>query len=55
MLCFINKKREIQNMNLCRHPNLLPVFGSFVNGSKLYIVTPYLSAGNNYLIFLLYI
>jgi len=39
-------RREIQNMNLCRHPNLLPVFGSFVNGSKLYIVTPYLSAGS---------
>ena len=32
-------------MNLCKHPNLLTVFGSFVNGSKLYIVTPYLSAG----------
>jgi len=39
-------RREIQIMNLCRHPNLLPVFGSFVNGSKLYIVTPYLSAGS---------
>jgi len=39
-------RKEIQIMNLCRHPNLLPVFGSFVNGSKLYIVTPYLSAGS---------
>jgi len=39
-------RREIQIMNLCRHPNLLTVFGSFVNGSKLYIVTPYLSAGS---------
>jgi len=39
-------RREIQIMNLCRHPNLLTVYGSFVNGSKLYIVTPYLSAGS---------
>jgi len=39
-------RREIQIMNLCRHPNLLTVFGSFVEGSKLYIVTPYLSAGS---------
>jgi len=39
-------RREIQIMNLCRHPNLLTFYGSFVNGSKLYIVTPYLSAGS---------
>ncbi|KAI8849475.1 kinase-like domain-containing protein [Chytridium lagenaria] len=31
-------------MSLSKHPNLLPVYGSFVNGSKLYIVTPFLSA-----------
>lgn len=39
-------RREIQIMSLSRHPNLLPVYGSFVNESKLYIVTPYLSAGS---------
>jgi len=39
-------RREIQIMHLCRHENLLTVYGSFVNGSKLYIVTPYLSAGS---------
>jgi len=39
-------RNEIRIMNLCKHPNLLTVFGSFVNGSKLYIVTPYLSAGS---------
>jgi serine/threonine protein kinase len=33
-------------MSLSKHPNLLPVYGSFVNDSKLYIVTPFLSAGS---------
>lgn len=33
-------------MTLSKHPNLLPVYGSFVNGSKLFIVTPLLSAGS---------
>ncbi|KAI9353459.1 kinase-like domain-containing protein [Obelidium mucronatum] len=33
-------------MSLSRHPNLLPVYGSFVNGPKLFIVTPFLSAGS---------
>lgn len=39
-------QREIQIMSLSKHPNLLPVHGSFVNGSKLYIVMPFLSAGS---------
>ena len=38
-------RRELQIMTLSRHPNLLPVYGSFVHGHKLYIVTPFLSAG----------
>lgn len=33
-------------MTLSKHANLLPVHGSFVNGSKLFIVTPFLSAGS---------
>ena len=33
-------------MSLSKHINLLPVYGSFVNGSKLYIVAPLLSAGS---------
>lgn len=33
-------------MALSKHPNVLRVYGSFVNGSKLYIVTPYLAAGS---------
>lgn len=33
-------------MALCKHPNVLKVYGSFVNGSKLFIVTPYLAAGS---------
>lgn len=33
-------------MSLSKHPNLLPVHGSFVNGSKLYIVAPFLAAGS---------
>jgi serine/threonine protein kinase len=33
-------------MSLSKHPNLLPVYGSFVAGHKLYIVTPFLSAGS---------
>ncbi|KAJ3274976.1 hypothetical protein HK104_003987 [Borealophlyctis nickersoniae] len=39
-------RREIQIMSLSKHPNLLPVYGSFVHGAKLYIVTPFLSAGS---------
>ncbi|KAI9005921.1 kinase-like domain-containing protein [Gaertneriomyces semiglobifer] len=39
-------RREIQIMSLSKHPNLLPVHGSFVNGSKLYIVAPFCSAGS---------
>ena len=39
-------RREIQIMSLSKHPNLLAVHGSFVTDSKLYIVTPFLSAGS---------
>ncbi|CEG70591.1 Putative STE/STE20/FRAY protein kinase [Rhizopus microsporus] len=39
-------RRETALMALCKHPNLLKVYGSFVNGSKLYIATPYLSGGS---------
>jgi len=39
-------RKEIQIMSLCKHPNLLTVYGSFVHESKLYIVTPLLSAGS---------
>ncbi|KAI8352899.1 kinase-like domain-containing protein [Blakeslea trispora] len=39
-------RRETALMALSKHPNVLRVYGSFVNGSKLYIVTPYLSAGS---------
>jgi serine/threonine protein kinase len=38
-------RRETQVMALCKHPNVLRVNGAFVTDSKLYIVTPYLSAG----------
>ncbi|KAG0298049.1 hypothetical protein BGZ96_003317 [Linnemannia gamsii] len=39
-------RRETQVMALCKHPNVLRVNGAFVTDSKLYIVTPYLSAGS---------
>ncbi|KAF9410899.1 hypothetical protein BGZ94_001492 [Podila epigama] len=39
-------RRETQVMALCKHPNVLHVNGAFVSDSKLYIVTPYLSAGS---------
>ena len=39
-------RKELQVMNLCKHPNLLNVRSAFVNGSKLYIVTPLLYAGS---------
>jgi serine/threonine protein kinase len=39
-------RREIQIMTLSKHPNLLPVNGSFVNGSKLNIVAPFCQAGS---------
>ncbi|KAF9574422.1 hypothetical protein EC968_006582 [Mortierella alpina] len=39
-------RRETQVMALCKHPNVLRVNGAFVAESKLYIVTPYLSAGS---------
>lgn len=32
-------------MALSKHPNVLRVYGSFVTGSKLHIVTPYLASG----------
>lgn len=39
-------RREIQVMNLCKHPNLLRTLASFVHESKLWIVTPYLAGGS---------
>ena len=33
-------------MSLSKHTNLLTVYGSYVSGPKLYIVTPFLSAGS---------
>ncbi|KAG0910395.1 hypothetical protein G6F33_007928 [Rhizopus arrhizus] len=39
-------RRETALMALSKHPNILQVFGSFVHGPKLYIVTPYMSVGN---------
>ncbi|KAI8062497.1 kinase-like domain-containing protein, partial [Gongronella butleri] len=39
-------RRETALMALSKHPNVLRVYGSFVQGSKLYIITPYLSAGS---------
>ncbi|KAL0078867.1 kinase-like domain-containing protein [Phycomyces blakesleeanus] len=39
-------RRETSLMALSKHPNLLRVLGSFVHGSKLYIVTPYLAGGS---------
>ncbi|KAF9083467.1 hypothetical protein BGX23_011471 [Mortierella sp. AD031] len=39
-------RRETQVMALCKHPNVLRVNGAFVADSKLYIVTPFLSAGS---------
>ncbi|CAO3608567.1 unnamed protein product [Mucor hiemalis] len=39
-------RRETALMALSKHPNVLRVYGSFVNGSKLYIATPYLSGGS---------
>ncbi|RKP27492.1 kinase-like domain-containing protein, partial [Syncephalis pseudoplumigaleata] len=39
-------RREIQNLSLCRHPNVLRTYGSFVDNTKLYIVTPYLAGGS---------
>jgi serine/threonine protein kinase len=39
-------RRELQIMTLSRHPQLLQVYGSFVSGSKLFIVTPFLSYGS---------
>ncbi|KAI8642301.1 kinase-like domain-containing protein [Parasitella parasitica] len=39
-------RRETALMALSKHPNVLRVYGSFVHGSKLYIVTPYLAGGS---------
>ncbi|KAI9313762.1 kinase-like domain-containing protein [Dichotomocladium elegans] len=39
-------RRETALMALSKHPNVLQVYGSFVCGSKLYIVTPYLAGGS---------
>ncbi|KAI9592028.1 kinase-like domain-containing protein [Syncephalis fuscata] len=40
-------RREIQNLSLCRHPNVLRTYGSFVDNTKLYIITPYLAGGSS--------
>ncbi|KAI9279285.1 kinase-like domain-containing protein [Sporodiniella umbellata] len=39
-------RRETTLMALSKHSNILQVYGSFVHGSKLYIVTPYMSVGS---------
>ncbi|KAI8371558.1 kinase-like domain-containing protein [Radiomyces spectabilis] len=39
-------RRETALMALSKHPHVLRVYGSFVHGSKLYIVTPYLAGGS---------
>ncbi|KAI8977630.1 kinase-like domain-containing protein, partial [Mycotypha africana] len=42
-------RRETALMALSKHPHVLPVYGSFVHGSKLHIVTPYMAVGNSYI------
>ncbi|ORX56410.1 kinase-like protein [Hesseltinella vesiculosa] len=39
-------RRETALMALSKHPNVLRVYGSFVHGSKLFIVTPYSAGGS---------
>ncbi|KAJ3226966.1 hypothetical protein HK099_003758 [Clydaea vesicula] len=39
-------RREIQIMSLSKHPNLLPIYSSFITGSKLYIITPFFEGGS---------
>ncbi|ORZ21622.1 kinase-like domain-containing protein [Absidia repens] len=39
-------RRETALMALSKHENILPVYKSFVSGSKLCIVTPYLAGGS---------
>ncbi|KAJ1658288.1 hypothetical protein IWQ61_002457 [Dispira simplex] len=39
-------RRETQVMSLSKHPNVLPVWAAFVEGSKLHMVTPYLPGGS---------
>ncbi|CAO3652281.1 unnamed protein product [Cunninghamella blakesleeana] len=39
-------RRETALMALSKHENILPVYSSFVSGSKLAIITPYLSGGS---------
>lgn len=38
--------REVQIMSLCNHPNLLPIYQSFVSSTDLYLITPIMSGGN---------
>ncbi|RKP18453.1 kinase-like protein, partial [Rozella allomycis CSF55] len=39
-------RKEIQVMSLCKHPNVLPVYASFLNSRKLWIVTPLMQIGS---------
>ena len=34
--------------SLCRHPNILPLLCSFVDGESLYLVTPYMAVSEQY-------
>ncbi|CAO3617305.1 unnamed protein product [Cunninghamella blakesleeana] len=38
--------REVQIMSLCHHPNLLPIYQSFVSSTDLYLITPIMSGGS---------
>ncbi|KAI7898151.1 kinase-like domain-containing protein [Cokeromyces recurvatus] len=39
-------RRETAVMALCKHPNVLQVLGTFIHGTKLYIITPFISLGS---------
>ncbi|KAI9473702.1 MAG: kinase-like domain-containing protein [Benjaminiella poitrasii] len=39
-------RRETTVMALCKHPNVLQVLGTFIHGTKLYIITPFISLGS---------
>lgn len=39
-------QNEVITMRLCHHPNIIPCYSCFINGTSLWIVCPYMCKGS---------